>query len=355
MMHMSLIGLITIPNRQAIVNVCKSLGIRVARTVEVANSGREKMIEQRHPKISVIMVDGSFRESFHSLDYFGTQSLSPDDFELLWIEYYDNVHPELVQIAERYSNFRIITLNRRGAYHSSYCFNAGIVASRGELLIIPDADVMVETDFIERIWEDHQENESLVMYVYRYDEMEGDHLPKVDLQHLRDVCVLTNPSNFGGCLTVRRKWLLEINGYEQHLLFSSGFHANGYDVYTRLKCLGLHVKWHPRLKLYHLWHPNTLVDSANYKSQRIMIEYRARNLMSTAFEGIDSERNVDMPDDLIETLSAIEREAGINVRGLQFTSKVAASERLDHQVTRRFDSVHRAIRNGIRRVSGSGK
>ena len=46
-----------------------------------------------NPLISVIMVDGSFRESFHAIDFFGNQTF--DDFELLWVEYYDRIDPRL--------------------------------------------------------------------------------------------------------------------------------------------------------------------------------------------------------------------------------------------------------------------
>ena len=178
------------------------------------------MSSRKHPTISVIMVDGSFRESFHSIDFFGRQTLSPDDYELIWVEYYDKVNPLLAEKISRYPNFRFITLNRDGLYHSSYCFNAGIRESRGELLVIPDADVVVEADFLETIWREHQKNEELVTYCYRYDEPQEAHRSDWDLEHLRRVCKLGHTPNYGACVSVRKKWLLEINGYEQHPVFA---------------------------------------------------------------------------------------------------------------------------------------
>jgi hypothetical protein len=272
------------------------------------------MTPEKDPRISIIMVDGSFRESYHSIDFLGKQTIPADDYELLWVEYYDKVKSELAEEISKYPNFRVITLEKEGPYHSSYCFNAGIRASRGELIFIPDADVVVEDYFLEKAWAGHQANDKLVMYFYRYNEFEKDHLPEVNIEHLQKVCVLTNPSNYGGCLSVRKKWLLEINGYEQHPTFGSGFHANGLDVYTRLKNLGLHVKWHPELRLYHPWHLGALVPPPfynSYKIQKIVINYRAVTLATKPFQGIDFTQNSELPADLAAKIEAVTRTEAV--------------------------------------------
>jgi hypothetical protein len=254
------------------------------------------------PYISVVMVDGSFRESFHSLDFFGEQTISPKDYEVIWVEYYDSVKPVVNDKIGKFGNFHIVTLNRKGTYHSSYCFNAGICESKGEIIVIPDADVVVDRDFLERVLQEHQTNDNLVMYIYRCNEPKEKHMTEIDIEHLRHVGELTNPSNYGGCLTVRKKWLLEINGYELHPIFGTGDHANGLDIYTRLKALGLHVMWHPQLRLYHPWHPGTLVTALSSRLQHVVINYRAVNLMTTPFQGIDSRRDSELPCDLLKRL-----------------------------------------------------
>lgn len=265
------------------------------------------MSAESDTRLSIVVVDGSFRESFHSVDFFGRQTIPPQYYELLWVEYHDVVKPELAERIAKYPNFRIITLNRDGIYHSSYCFNRGILAARGEVVVLPDADVVVEDSFLDSVWEDHPDNDQLVMYAHRYDEPEREHLPEVQIDHLRKVCVLTNPANYGGCLTVRKHWLLQINGYEQHPIFASGFHANGRDVYTRLKNLGLHVKWHPDLRLYHSWHPGTLKPTPSYRVQQAVIDYRALNLVTTPFQGIDPERNYEPSPALAARIEATRR------------------------------------------------
>ncbi len=263
------------------------------------------MTSTREPRLSIIAVDGSFRERFHLLDSLAKQSLRVEDYEVLWVEHGDSIKPELAERVRQQPGFRVITLERQDTYHSSRCFNAGIQAARGELVVIPDADVFVEGDFLERVCEEHANDEKLVLYIHRYDEPQKEHPSAIDLDHLRKVCLLKNAANYGGCLTVRKKWLLEINGYELHDTFGGGFHANGLDVYTRLKNLGLHVMWHPTLKLLHPWHPGTAVRSAAYDRQAIIIRSRELGLDSLPFNGIDATLDRQIPAKLAGELGAV--------------------------------------------------
>jgi glycosyl transferase family 2 len=246
------------------------------------------------------MVDGSFREHFHSVLYLGQQTWPHTEYELIWVEYFDQVRPDLAALVAQLPNARILTLGRRDEYHSSYCFNAGILAARGEVILIPDADVVVEIDFLERIWALHQENEKLVTYCYRYNEPREQHRSDIDISHLKRCASLTQPSNWGGCIGVRKKWLLEANGYEMHPWFSSGDHGNDFDMYVRLKNMGLHVCWPRQPVLYHPWHPGTLRFAYTHKLQALVTQYRAHNLMYLPFHGIDSSLDSEVPLGLLE-------------------------------------------------------
>jgi len=238
--------------------------------------------------ISVIMVDGQFRENPFSAEYFCKQQFS-GTHEVIWVEFYSRV-PERVR---RQEGVEIVTLGHPpdSVYHSSYCFNEGIRRARGDLLVIPDADQIVKPDFLERVRGVHRAYDRMAVYAYRYDEVSPGAHRSHEFGELEEKCVLNNPINYGGCLTVRREWLLQINGYEQHRFFSTGFHANGRDVYTRFKNLGLAVMWAPELKLYHPWHENSLVADAAYRIQRDLIAWRSAGLHHLAIDGIDRERN----------------------------------------------------------------
>jgi hypothetical protein len=257
---------------------------------------------EKKPKISVVMIDGSFRESYHAVDFFCDQTLPRDDYELIWVEFYDKINPQLEQKISKYPNARIVSLKKQGIYHSSMCFNAGIKESRGDVVFIPDADVAVEPYFLEEAMKEHEADHKLVLYFYRKEEDEEDHRKGITLDYQKKVCRFKNPSNYGGCLSVRKKWLLEINGYEQHPVFGSGFHANGIDVYTRFKNLGLHVMWHPELILYHPWHPLNAAGFPVWEVQKTITNYRARNLLTSAYMGVDPARNADLPKELARLL-----------------------------------------------------
>lgn len=254
------------------------------------------------------MVDGSFRESFHSIDFFCTQTLLPEDFEVIWVEYHDTVQAELEKRVAAYPNAKIIKLCRSDEYHSSYCFNAGIEAAQGEVLVIPDADVAVEPHFLETVWREHQTNEKLVMYVHRFNEEKEDHQAIISLEHLKRVARNTSwIGNLGGCITVRKKWLIQINGYEQHPVFGTGLHANGFDIYMRLRNLGMHIMWHPVLRLYHPWHPFTSIEGISYKLQHIVVHFRGFHLITNAYKGIDSSRDLAFPEMLQRELDEFEK------------------------------------------------
>ncbi len=234
-------------------------------------------------KVSVIMVDGGFRENTYGANYFVGQDFPEDQYEIIWVEYYDRVNKKVRDL----DGIKIIELGRTGIYHSSYCFNAGISAAKGDVIVIPDADQIVDKSFLKRVYENHSQINNLVCYGFRYDETESGVLQSHDLKDLKKNCKLKNPSNYGGCLTVRRELLLKINGYEQHEAFESGFHANGLDLYTRFKNLGLPIMWDKELILYHPWHAFTLSSAVEYDCQKAIINWRAINLQYMALNGID--------------------------------------------------------------------
>lgn len=246
-------------------------------------------------KISVIMVDGGFRERFHLIDYLNRQTLPRDEYELIWIEFYSAVKEEL----KEKTNLKIITLNnsKEIPYHSSYCFNKGIQESKGDLIVVIDADQVVEPTFLETIKREHEKCDELVMYIQRWDELKDQHqaLKSYELEYLRSVCRFVNLNNYGACLTVRKKWLLKINGYEQDPLFAE-LHANDKDCYARFKNLGLHIKWHPAERTYHPWHPNTLAISETYILQLSIVRKRELNLTCLPNYGLDPAQNKEIKD-----------------------------------------------------------
>ena len=235
------------------------------------------------------MIDGGFREQIFGAEYFCKQDFPANEYEIIWVEFYNKTHPGL----KKYPGIKVKALNNDGVYHSSYCFNHGIKEAKGDILVIPDADVMVEKDFLSTVYEEHRKNHELVIYFYRFcQENKFFNYNDLSFEFIKQTSKFleSNIDNYGGCLSVRKKWLLKIGGYEQHRAFATGNHGNGKDVYTRLKNLGLYVKWHPRKYLYHPWHQGTGgvgADKRRNKWQQEIIKYRATHLMTTVFEGLE--------------------------------------------------------------------
>ncbi len=219
-------------------------------------------------KVSVITWDASFREHLHTIDFFGRQNYEPSEYELIWVDYYasrDEVHSKINQ----YANARILALENPldQKWHLGDCINAGVAASSGELLIIPDGDIAVEPDFIEFVSEAHQKFQDLVIYFRRYDEpaQMSSQDSRHSLTYLKNVARLTNPTNYGGCLTLRRTSFERINGYETHPAFA-GPGCQGIETYTRLSNAGMAIQWAPDKKIFHPWHP---LSGDNLKDSQI--------------------------------------------------------------------------------------
>ncbi len=240
------------------------------------------------PTISVIMVDGGFRESFHAVDYFSRQTLEPGRYEIIWVEYTDRVAPQV----QRRAGVRSFCLGRQDQPQVlGYAYNKGIAEARGAILVIPDGDVACEPDLLEQIEREHQQCEDLVLYVLRLDQPRDRWREHWDLDYLKATCSVKHTYNFGGCTTVRRKWLLQMNGYEQ-LPFFAGYHYLGGDNYVRFKNMGLKIKWLPTHRVYHPWH--TLPAPPKFNTTCRQDEFISRRAAAwdwMAYDGMDAARN----------------------------------------------------------------
>lgn len=206
------------------------------------------------------MWDGNFREFTHTITFFANQDFPKDDYELIWVDYYDS-NSEVKKMISQYSNFRLLTLNNlpSSLWHLGVCINEGVSNSHGDILVIPDGDIAVEEDFLSYVWKEHQRNNNLALYFQRFDEPKHTSCTKSrkNVEYLKQNCELKNANNYGGCLTLRKKTFELIKGYETHSVFA-GPGMSHKETYTRLKNAGIDIRWAKEKKVYHPWHPNTL-------------------------------------------------------------------------------------------------
>jgi len=237
--------------------------------------------------ISVITWDAAFRESYHTVDFFNNQNLDKNLFEFIWAEFYSTINLELEKKIQEMENGRIFCFGGEGKWHLGQCLNAAIRQSSGDLIVIPDGDIVVEEDFLKEVKKCHERYPKLVLYFRRWDELKPDSIrKKVSLSTLRNICNLMNPINYGGCLTLSRKIFNHVNGYEEHELFSEAG-ANGMELYIRLKNAGYPIMWHPTHKIYHPWHLGTGPQDPEYQKKIDLQNWliNERNLRVTYMAG----------------------------------------------------------------------
>ena len=219
--------------------------------------------------ISVITWDAGFRESYHTVDYFSRQTIGKDRFEFIWADYYETIKPELEEKIRMMSNGHIFCLRGQGKWHLGRCLNSAVKESVGELLVIPDGDILVDEDFLEEVALCHEKHQDLVLYFRRWDQRQPNRQLNKDkkdgsLYDTEQHYELVNPSNYGGCISISRKCFDYVGGYEEHSLFSEAG-ANGKELYIRLKNAGFPIMWHAAKKIFHPWHDGTTPSNQEYK------------------------------------------------------------------------------------------
>lgn len=245
------------------------------------------------PKISLVVYDGSFRQRFFQVDSLEEQTLSKDKFEYIWIENFNQVNQGLKdKLSNTNLNYRTFALDREKSYHLGKCVNKGVKQSKGDIIIVADADTFLEPDVLEKTLEYHQKNDDSVLYIYRYDEPKPPLLRRqeVSLGKLRARCELLNKSNFGGFMSISKDNYLKARGYDEGPIWSGYNSAGALELKTRYENLGLDWKWSDDLKIYHICHENAFGSNRwngfRVESQWRIIDHRRENDIIYPSQGI---------------------------------------------------------------------
>src|SRR5665213_3325385 len=110
-----------------------------------------KRSNRKKPRVSLVLLDWSVRESFHILHYLARQTVPRDDFEVIIVEYYSRVSEALKPFADQVDTWLVLDMPPNVYYHKHLMYNAGIVVANGDIIMIGDSDAMVKPTFIETI------------------------------------------------------------------------------------------------------------------------------------------------------------------------------------------------------------
>lgn len=231
-----------------------------------------KRSARRDPRLTLILLDWSVRESFHLLHYLAAQDVPRDSFEVLVIEYYSRVSEAIRKFEGEVDTWLLLEMPEDCYYHKHLMYNAGIVLARGEICVICDSDAMVKPGFIRAILETFEREPQAALHLDQFRNNRRD-LHPFSYPSFEEVagegCINNRggtPSgmldqedpihsrNYGACMCARRADLIGIGGADEHVDFL-GHICGPYDLTFRLVNRGLRELWHPGEFMYHTWHP----------------------------------------------------------------------------------------------------
>lgn len=260
-----------------------------------------KRSTRKKPKVSLVLLDWSVRESFHLLHYLGGQNVDRDQFEVVFIEYYSREAAPLKEFAEQVDTWLLLEMPEDCIYHKHLMYNCGIVFCHGEIVMICDSDAMVRESFIQTIIHEFEKNDRIILHLDQFRNSRKDfypfNYPSFDdvqgagcinnvggkTKGIVDTVDSLHSRNYGACMCAKRADLIAIGGADEHLNYL-GHICGPYEMTFRLVHYGLKEIWHEDEYLYHTWHPGQAgVD--NYKGP-----HDGMHMSSTALEALVSKR-----------------------------------------------------------------
>lgn len=243
----------------------------------------------QRPRVSLVLLDWSCRESFHIFDYLAQQDVPREQFEVIWIEYYGLEASDIarrIRAAEAHGTpppvdrWIVLDMPPAAYYHKHLMYNLGIIASRGELVMIGDSDAMLTPSFVRSMTEAFDSDPGIVLHL---DEIRSHSREFYPFNHptfeqvLAEGCINWREGvttgllerhdpvhvlNYGACFVANHQDIVTIGGADEHIDYL-GHICGPYDLTWRLVNFGRREVWHEREFLYHLWHPGSDGDD-NY-------------------------------------------------------------------------------------------
>jgi hypothetical protein len=260
-----------------------------------------KRSSRNKPRVSLVLLDWSVRESFHLLDFLTRQTVPREDFEVIIIEYYSRVSEALRPFSVQVDTWLVLDMPPNVYYHKHLMYNAGITVANGDIIMIGDSDAMVKPTFIETIVQNFDTEPNLVYHIDQFRNLRRDFYPfnypgfddvlgegainNVDgkTAGVLDTVDPIHSRNYGACMCARRSDMIAIGGADMHIDYL-GHICGPYDMTFRLMNYGRREVWDMKEFTYHTWHPGQ-AGADNYLGP-----HDGRHMSSTALEAVTSGR-----------------------------------------------------------------
>src|SRR5438445_4986206 len=129
------------------------------------------------PRVSIVLLDWSVRESFHLLHYLRKQDVPRALFEVLLVEYHSRVSPAVRAFEDELDTWILLDMPTDCYYHKHLMYNAGIVHSLGGVCVFCDSDAMVGPGFVGAIAGAFDREPSIVLHLDQFRNVRRDLYP----------------------------------------------------------------------------------------------------------------------------------------------------------------------------------
>lgn len=266
-----------------------------------------KQSNRSQPKVSLILLDWSVRESFHLLHYLSRQDVDRDLFEVIIIEYYSRVSDAIRPFEDQVDTWLLLEMPEDCYYHKHLMYNAGIVTAKGDVCVICDSDAMVKEGFIKAIITEFESSPGIVLHIDQFRNARKDLYPfgYPDFAEVTGRGCVNNVAgktrgvvddrdtvhnrNYGACMCARRADLIAIGGADEHIDYL-GHICGPYDMTFRLVNSGHREIWHQTEFMYHTWHPGQAGED-NYLGP-----HDGRHVSTTALDALISGRTMPLEE-----------------------------------------------------------
>lgn len=188
-------------------------------------------------------------------------------FEAILVDYGSSAKfkSEINALADSYPFCKYVYNHTNGLpWNRSHALNSGLKIAKGKYILFGDIDFIYSSRVLATLLKTIAEKSQIHSHVCLLPEDFDDWL---SLQNNPNHFKKTNPDGRGGCHFIEKKYLLELNGYDEYYCF---WGVEDLDLSMRLEKMGIKTQWISSIDapIYHQWHPAASVVQPGFFPER---------------------------------------------------------------------------------------